>query len=145
MSQWQKEASKIAAHGDAAGASIDLRRITRCFYQEVIVDTLQFGGQPIESVETYEVVGQLRCAAGILASWTRPVASSRANGAQSHSSIPARPRTPENVPRLCGEDGCVAVWLCGCVAVELRFVLEAAMSLDAMLGSRLAATEADAQ
>lgn len=41
---------------------------------------------------------------------------------------------PENVPRLCG-----------CVAVELRFVLEAAMSLDAMLGSRLAATEADAQ
>ncbi len=44
--------------------------------------------------------------------------------------------------------GCVAkmaVWLCGCVAVELRFVLEAAMSLDAMLGSRLAATEADAQ
>ena len=52
---------------------------------------------------------------------------------------------PENVPRLCGEDGCVAVWLCGCVAVELRFVLEAAMSLDAMLGSRLAATEADAQ
>lgn len=33
----------------------------------------------------------------------------------------------------------------GCVAVELRFVLEAAMSLDAMLGSRLAATEADAQ
>ena len=36
-------------------------------------------------------------------------------------------------------------WLCGCVAVELRVVLEAAMSLDAMLGSRLAATEADAQ